>query len=203
MSRFLFLNAIAVAKTEGQEAFALQLQEMLTQHPESELASMAKDMLALMGQGAESQSGDLSSLQAKRTNKTNEVETTASDNRHFDPTRLTSSLVLLVMQQDESKLNQLLYEIALFNFSQFMIKDFDIKQLANFTPDQSAIIVAGFEKMDEAEWYNNLLQKNFDIQQSLQSKNVQVICISETNYQLLQSHFTITDYNTWLLDNTK
>jgi hypothetical protein len=164
---------------------------------------MAKDMLALMGQGAESQSGDLSSLQAKRTNKTNEVETTASDNRHFDPTRLTSSLVLLVMQQDESKLNQLLYEIALFNFSQFMIKDFDIKQLANFTPDQSAIIVAGFEKMDEAEWYNNLLQKNFDIQQSLQSKNVQVICISETNYQLLQSHFTITDYNTWLLDNTK
>ena len=203
MPRFLFLNAIAVAKTEGQEAFALQLQEMLTQHPESELASMAKDMLALMGQGAESQSGDLSSLQAKRSNKTNEVETTASDNRHFDPTRLTSSLVLLVMQQDESKLNQLLYEIALFNFSQFMIKDFDIKQLANFTPDQSAIIVAGFEKMDEAEWYNNLLQKNFDIQQSLQSKNVQVICISETNYQLLQSHFTITDYNTWLLDNTK
>jgi hypothetical protein len=107
------------------------------------------------------------------------------------------------MQQDDSKFNQMLYEIALFNFSQFMIKDFDIKQLANFNADKSAIIIAGFEKMDEAEWYYNLLQKNTDIQQSLQTNNVQVICISEINYELLQSHFTITDYNAWLLDNAK
>ncbi len=203
MPRFLFLNAIAVAKTEGQEAFALQLQEMLAQHPQSELSSMAKDMLALMGQGAESQTGYLSSLQARRANDTYTTDTIANDTIHFDPTRQTPSLVLLVMQQDDSQFNQMLYEIALFNFSQFMIKDFDIKQLANFNADKSAIIIAGFEKMDEAEWYYNLLQKNTDIQQSLQTNNVQVICISEINYELLQSHFTITDYNAWLLDNDK
>ena len=197
MPRFLFLNAIAVAKTDGQDAFVGQLQDMVARYPNSELASMAKDMLALMGQGAESQVGDLSSLQARRNTEPME-ETIDSIEVSFDPTRNTPAMLLLVINQDEQQLNQLLYDIALFNFSQFMIKDFDLKQELNFTKNQSAVIVSGFEKMDEAEWYHNLLTKNPEISQKIIANNTQVICITQTNFEILSQHFTLADYLEWL-----
>ena len=200
MPRFLFLNAIAVAKTDGQDAFVIQLQDMVTRYPDSELASMAKDMLALMGQGAESQVGDLSSLQAKR-NAEPIQETADSVEVSFDPTSNTPAMLLLVINQDEQQLNQLLYDIALFNFSQFMIKDFDLKQEFLFAKDQSAVIVSGFEKLDEAEWYHNLLTKNAEISQKLVANNAQVISITQTNFEILNQHFTLADYLEWIKTN--
>ena len=49
MPRFLFLNAVSVARTEGQAAFAEALRDMVSHYPESELGAMAKDMLAIDG----------------------------------------------------------------------------------------------------------------------------------------------------------
>jgi tetratricopeptide (TPR) repeat protein len=200
MPRFIFLNAIAVAKTDGQDAFIRELQDMVNRYPESELAAMSKDMLALMGQGAESQVGDMSSLQTKRQEETDE-QMIDSVETNWNTERNMASMVVLVMEQDEKKLNQLLYDVALFNFSQFMIKDFDLKQNLNFGKDQCAVIVSGFEKMDEAEWYHNLLTQNPEISQSITTNNIQIICITQANFDLIGKHFTLTDYLQWLKEN--
>ena len=194
MPRFLFLNAIAVAKTDGQPAFIVQLQEMVARYPESELAAMAKDMLALMGQGAESQQGEVASLKERRAQQSTDSVAADSVAVQFSTERNLPAMVLLVMENDEQKANQLLYEVALFNFSQFMIKDFDLKLLPTFEVTTSALQIAGFEKMDEAEWYINLLQKNATILQFLQANNVQVVAITEENFKLLNTHFSLQDY---------
>ena len=194
MPRFLFLNAIAVAKTDGQPAFIVQLQEMVARYPESELAAMAKDMLALMGQGAESQQGEVASLKERRAQQSTDSVAADSVAVQFNTERNLPAMVLLVMENDEPKANQLLYEVALFNFSQFMIKDFDLKLLPTFEATTSALQIAGFEKMDEAEWYINLLQKNTTILQFLQANNVQVVAITEENFKLLNTHFSLQDY---------
>lgn len=194
MPRFLFLNAIAVAKTDGQPAFIVQLQEMVARYPESELAAMAKDMLALMGQGAESQQGEVASLKERRAQQSTDSVAADLVAVQFSTERNLPAMVLLVMENDEPKANQLLYEVALFNFSQFMIKDFDLKLLPTFEATTSALQIAGFEKMDEAEWYINLLQKNATILQFLQANNVQVVAITEENFKLLNTHFSLQDY---------
>ena len=194
MPRFLFLNAIAVAKTDGQPAFIVQLQEMVARYPESELAAMAKDMLALMGQGAESQQGEVASLKERRAQQSTDSVAADSVAVQFTAERNLPAMVLLVMENDEQKTNQLLYEVALFNFSQFMIKDFDLKLLPTFEANTSALQIAGFEKMDEAEWYINLLQKNATILPFLQANNVQVVAITEENFKLLNTHFSLQDY---------
>ena len=198
MPRFLFLNAIAVAKTDGQPAFIVQLQEMVARYPESELAAMAKDMLALMGQGAESQQGEVASLKERRAQQSTDSVAADSVAVQFSTERNLPAMVLLVMENDEPKANQLLYEVALFNFSQFMIKDFDLKLLPTFEATTSALQIAGFEKMDEAEWYINLLQKNATILQFLQANNVQVVAITEENFKLLNTHFSLQDYLSFL-----
>lgn len=198
MPRFLFLNAIAVAKTDGQDAFVEQLRDMVARYPESELAAMAKDMLAMMGQGMESQTGGtMASLQDRRT--TEQVEETAQDTTvQFNADRVQPSMVLLLMPQDEKQLNQVLYQVALFNFSQFMIKDFDLKTIPAFDAQQSALQISGFESMDEAEWYSDLLQKNAD---SIGlSREVQMISITVDNWKLLTEHFTLEAYLQWLTE---
>ena len=198
MPRFLFLNAISVAKTNGQGAFIDELHDMVSRYPDNELAAMAKDMLALMGQGAESQKGgEMASLQDRRevisTTSTEQQDTTIA----FSTATNEPSFVLLVLPRDEKRLNTILYEVALYNFSQFMIKDFDLKQLPMFTIGESAVQVSGFANMDEAMWYKNMVKKNIDLMQILQANEAQVISITQTNFDLIGKHFTLDEYLEW------
>ncbi len=197
MPRFLFLNAISVAKTDGQDAFIGELRDMVTRYPDNELAAMAKDMLALMGQGAESQKGgEMASLQDRR-----QVEQTAAEEQDTTITFSTNTnepaFVLLVMPRDDKRLNTVLYEVALYNFSQFMIKDFDLKQLPTFAIGECALQVSGFSHLDEALWYENMLKKNLDLMQVLQTNEVQVLSITNSNFDLIGKHFTFQEYLEW------
>ena len=201
MPRFLFLNAIAVAKTDGQEAFVVSLRDMVTRYPDSELSAMGKDMLALMGQGAESQQdSSTSSLQSRRTTS-EESEQQLDTTLHFNPERSMPAMVLMIIPQDEKSLNDLLYEVALFNFTQFMIKDFDLKQRPMFTQEQSALQITGFISLDEAEWYKGLLDNNTDLNSKLQALGVQIICITEANNELLGNPFSVVDYLLFLKES--
>lgn len=193
MPRFLFLNAIAVAKTEGQDGFVHELQDMVQRYPTSELGAIAKDMLAMMGQGAESQQdGAASSLADKRGEQEQETDTIAEV--AFSDERKEPAMVLIVLPQDEEVVNNLLYEVALFNFSQFLIKDFDIRALPIFMATQSAVQVSGFDSMDEAEWYIGLMQENTELRLRLQETQAQVVPITETNFHLLGKPFSLEDY---------
>ena len=181
MPRFLFLNAIAVAKTEGQEAFTQELQDMVTRYPDNELTAMAKDMIALMGQGAESQASIGTSLQDRRTVETTEDIEEGDSILAFSTETNMASIVLMIIPNDEKILNTLLYQVALYNFSQFMIKDFDLKQIPLFSQGQSALQVSGFDTLEEAKWYQKMLQKNNEFMNWLNSNQGQIIPITEEN----------------------
>ena len=194
MPRFLFLNAIAVAKTDGQEPFVVALQDMVERYPEHELSALAKDMLAMMGQGMKShKGGDVSSLAEKRAEQT-EVRDSVISDQQFSVERNEPSLVYIIVPADEQKLNDLLFQIALFNFSQFLIKDFDLQQIPIFTMEHSALQLSGFEGMDEAEWYIGLLREDTEVNLLLKQLEAVVIPITETNSQLLNKPYTVEDY---------
>ena len=181
MPRFLFLNAIAVAKTEGQEAFTQELQDMVTRYPDNELTAMAKDMIALMGQGAESQASIGTSLEDRRTVETTENIEEGDSVLAFSTETNMASIVLMIVPNNEKILNTLLYQVALYNFSQFMIKDFDLKQIPLFSQGQSALQVSGFDTLEEAKWYQKMLQKNNELMNWLNSNQGQIIPITEEN----------------------
>lgn len=181
MPRFLFLNAIAVAKTEGQEAFTQELQDMVTRYPDNELTAMAKDMIALMGQGAESQASIGTSLQDRRTVETTENIEEGDSVLAFSTETNMASIVLMIVPNNEKILNTLLYQVALYNFSQFMIKDFDLKQIPLFSQGQSALQVSGFDTLEEAKWYQKMLQNNNELMNWLNNNQGQIIPITEEN----------------------
>ena len=185
MPRFLFLNAISVARTEGQQAFINELQELVADYGSTELGSMAKDMLAMMGQGMESQkggaTGDLSELRGQ-ADQTEEEETAGA--KEWSEDRKQPSVVLLIMAEaDEDALNNLLYEVALFNFSQFLIRDFDLQKMPVWG-EGCALRISGFADMDEAEWWIGLVEKNAEMEPVL--TGIQIKAVTEVNLPLVK-----------------
>ena len=186
MPRFLFLNAVATARTDGQEAFVGELQNLVERYPETELGAMAKDMLAMMGQGMESQKGGATNGLADARN----ISDTADETGISDSTQVWSedrkqpSVVMLILAKaDEDALNNLLYEVALFNFSQFLIRDFDLQKMPVWG-EGCALRVSGFADLDEAEWWVDLIQKNAEMQVVL--SEVEIRAVTEINLPLIK-----------------
>ena len=184
MPRFLFLNAVSVARTEGQEAFVAELQELVARYGETEMGSMAKDMLAMMGQGMESQQGGATGSLAELREQTEEQpQEETSEEQQWSEDRKQPSVVLLILpKEDEQALNDLLYEVALFNFSQFLIRDFDLQKMPVFG-EGCALRVSGFADMDEAEWWMDLVAKNGQMQEAL--GGVTLRPVAEVNLPLI------------------
>jgi tetratricopeptide (TPR) repeat protein len=196
MPRFMLLNAVAVAKTDGQQAFVYELQDIVERYSNHEMGAMAKNMLALLGQGAKATKSQVNSLKDLREQAAMQQQTD-SVSLQFSNERNTTACVLFVHNDGENLSNQLLFEIALFNFSHFMIKDFDLRLLPSFDGNNSVLLTSGFEGMSEAEWYFEMLSANSDIKSFLDKNGIRVICITQTNLDILGSTLTIQDYLDW------
>ncbi len=187
MPRFLFLNAVSVARTEGQKAFIAELDTLVEKYGETELGAMAKDMLAMMGQGMQTKKGGTTGNLADLRDKTAETQDKAEETdaqQQWSEDRKQASVVLLILPAaDEQALNELLYEVALFNFSQFLIRDFDLQQMPIFK-ETSALRISGFADMNEAEWWIDLIRKNTDMQRVL--VGIEIKAVAEVNLPLLK-----------------
>ncbi|MGN0227809.1 MAG: tetratricopeptide repeat protein [Paludibacteraceae bacterium] len=184
MPRFLFLNAVATARTDGQDAFVAELQDLVSRYPETELGAMAKDMLAMMGQGMESQKGGSTGSLADMRGQVEETpqDTAAAEQQWSDDRKQPSVVLLIIPKADEEALNNLLYEVALFNFSQFLIRDFDLQKMPVWG-EGCALRVSGFADLDEAEWWVGLIQKNEEMQTVL--KDITIKAVTEVNLPLI------------------
>ena len=182
MPRFVFLKAVSVARTEGQEPFANELRAMVENYGNTELGAMAKDMLAMMGQGMESQKGGASGSLADRRGEIEEEpqDTTVAEQRWSDDRKQPSVVLLILPTAEEKALNELQYEVALFNFSQFLIRDFDLQKMPVFGTG-CALRVIGFTTLDEAEWWVGLVGQNAELTSFLQSHRVEIIPVAEQN----------------------
>jgi len=165
MPRFLFLDAVSTAKTDGQDAFGDKLAAMVSAYPQSELSSMARDMLAMMNRGMESQQGTdaASTLAERRQEQADSLAAQAALQEEPE----ARHIVVIVVPQGAQNVNRLLYEVALYNFSQFMIKDFDLETVLQYSATESALLITGFDAAADVDWYKGLLQRNTDMMEIL------------------------------------
>ena len=141
----------------------------------------------MMGQGLESQKGgatsDLADLR-QQTEEPSDASDASDSTQVWSEDRKQPSVVLLIMPKaEEQALNELLYEVALFNFSQFLIRDFDLQKMPVFG-EGCALRISGFADMDEAEWWVDLIQKNPEMQQTLE--DIKIKAVTEVNLPLLR-----------------
>jgi len=193
MPKFLFLNALSVGKSSTPDKFEVALTELVTNHPRSDVSSMSKDILALMKQGQQAKAGTTGgSLIAKREQLT-KTEIENIEKQKFTADKKSKHRLMLVSSTNTANSNKLLYTIASFNFSRFMIKDFDLV-VNKLDSVQTALSVTNFESYDEADWYSRTLSTDPQLTQLLNDLNIRKIIISEANFALLRTGFSLNDY---------
>jgi tetratricopeptide (TPR) repeat protein len=193
MPKFLFLNALSIGKKDSSSRFEEALSDLVSTYPESDVSAMAKDILALMKQGQEAQTGTSHGTLLSRRDEIVRTETNEVVPQQFSMDLSSKHRLLLISSMPVDKQNQLLYQIASFNFSRFMIKDFDLA-INKLDSIQSALSVTNLESYDEADWYAKSIDSDPTIAQFLNNFSVRKVIISEENFALLRTKFSLADY---------
>ena len=197
MPKFLFLNALSIGKKDTPDKFQAALNELVTKYPSSDVSAMSKDILALIKQGQEAKTGTSSgSLLTRREEATKTEMNDIGANFQFSPEKQSKHRLLLICSIKAENMNKLLYNIASFNFSRFMIKNFDLV-INKLDSTKNVLCVTNFESYDEAQWYVNSIATDAVITKLMNDFQIQKVIISEENYALLRTQFSLNDYLTF------
>jgi len=186
--KFLLLNSLGIGKSGDIPAFSAALTDLIERYPNSDVVSMAKDILALMNQGRNPEAGSPGGLMALRGQSDEETDTEDLKDAKFKVNDNTPHFFILFTDPQQVDENKLLYEIATYNFTRFLVKDFDIKVKSG------QLVVSGLENLDEALWYINGILVNQGIRDLLSGSDYKYLIISEENYSLLLKGLTVEGY---------
>lgn len=201
MPKFLFLNALSKGKKGKRTEIENELSLLIEKYPNSKVISMAKDIQALLRQGNEAKAGTSHhSLLARRSNAVQTQVNESVGEINFSTEKNGSHRVIIVFPHNADKLNSLLFNIASYNFTRFMVKDFDLVH-TKLDSIQTMLSVVGFESYDEGLWYQQAILEDAHLKKLLSTSEVYQYIISEQNYPIMFSRKGLKAYvdflNTW------
>jgi len=193
MPKFQFLYALSVGKTQESPNFEKELNQLVTKYPESDVSAMAKDILSLMRQGMVAKSGSTHGTLLAKREEIEKSEIAPAEQQQFSADTKTKHMLLLITDAPREDLNKFMYQIASFNFSRFLIKDFDLG-IQPLDSVRNILFVDNFDSYDEVVWYENSIISDAFLSQLLSQLKVQELIISEENFALLKKGLSLTDY---------
>ncbi len=202
--KFLFLEAMSHLQNGNSKLFLEELKKLVQTYQENEISDIAAHILKGVQEGRLLESGNLSlgNIWNRRNSdllgNTTEGNETDED-RNFSAEKQTPYLFILAYEDGKVDENILLYEMARYNFSSFIVKNFDL----SFGHDQGIgrLIVKEFSNMDEALYYQRQLYADPYMNEKL--SGIRSIIISESNYELLNKYYSFDDYDTFYNETFK
>ncbi|MPN02841.1 hypothetical protein SDC9_150060 [bioreactor metagenome] len=194
MPKFMFLKSLSIGKTQDQQTFENSLNELLTAYPESDVSSISKDILALIKQGKEAQQGTThGTILARREAELAGTISGDSVVNSFSEDKASVHRLMLVSSASEESLYELQFQLAVYNFSRFLLKDFDLN-ISKIDGSRNALAIFNFENYEEADWYLKSISEAPEITDLMSALKVSPVIISDRNYALIGSGLTLDDY---------
>ena len=189
--KFIFIGGLSKLNSGDSDGCLVDMQELISKYPESDVGEMAGMIINGVKAGRPLYGGkfDISDIWERRTVVLNDSDSIAA--RTFVAERNTPFSFLLVYQPDSVDGNKLLFELARFNFTNFIVRNFDIT-----TDEQGGLqrmIVGGFLSYDEALQYARQLYGNAGI--ARMAAKARAIIISDANLELLGTQYSYNDYD--------
>ena len=188
--KFMFMRAMSRLQQGDESEFLNQLKEVVSTYPENEISELAGLIAQGMQEGRLLGSGSLGDIWSRRLAATEEAAVADSLRQPFSTERYTPYRFILAYEEGSVNDNQLLFEIARYNFSKFMVRNFDIS-----TTKQGAISmlhVTGLVSFDEAYQYMHRLYS--DPIMATKLSGLRVLLISDDNLELLLKYYSIDEY---------
>ena len=188
-AKFMFLDAALDLQTGNTDLFLEKLKAIVTKYPDNEISELA----GLIAQGIQNgrilQSTSFSSIWDRR-NGTAESDSAETEIPQFSEERYEPFIFVLAYPEGELDQNQLLFEVARFNFTNYMMRNFDI----GFETQQGIgmMIVGEFLNFDEAYVYQHNLYDDADMASKL--SGIKAVVITPGNLEILLKHYSFNDY---------
>jgi tetratricopeptide (TPR) repeat protein len=188
-AKFLFIDGLSRLNEGDGDGCMELLREVVEKFPESEVSPLAGMIIKGVQEGRRLHGGkfDLGDVWTMRnitlTHDSTIVDTLSTErNQQF--------LFLLIYQPDSVNENQLLFEMARYNFTNYLVRNFEIK--IDEDNGLHRMIISGFLSYDEAMQYARQLYANSLMTERLQPCHSLVI--SEANLQLIGRQFSYDEY---------
>lgn len=200
MPKFMFLNAIGQLQNGEQKEFMTSLKEIVEKYPKNEITDLAANIVKGIQEGRLLAKGSTSfgSIWERRKSQMGEGIAAADTMLpKFTAERNTPFIFILAYEEGKVNENLLLYEMARYNFSNFIVKNFDL----SFVKEQGIgmLQVKEFTNFDEAYYYIRLLYKDKEMAKKL--SGMRAVIISKQNYDLLSKYYSFDDYQEFYQKN--
>ena len=188
-ANFLFIDGMSRLNDGDGDGCLELLREVVERYPDSEVSPLAGMIIKGVQDGRRLHGGkfDIGDVWTMRditlTHDSTVVDTLSTE-------RNQQYLFLLVYEPDSVNENQLLFEMARYNFTNFLVRNFEIQIDEDNGLHQ--MIISGFLSFDEAMQYARQLYGNNQMKEKLAS--CRSLIISEANLQLIGRQFSYDEY---------
>ena len=194
-SKFLFIDGLSLLNEGDGDGCVERLKEVVEKYPESEVAGLAGMIVKGVLDGRRLHGGkfDIGDVWSRRdvtlaADSTGVIELSAERNDNF--------MFILAYEPDSVNENQLLFELARYNFTNFLVRNFDI--VLDEDEGLHRMCISGFLNYDEALQYARQLYADHAMADWL--KSCHSLIISEKNLALIGSRFSYDDYQQFYED---
>ena len=188
--KFLFIGGLSKLNDGDIKSCLADLKEVVSKYPDSRLSEMAGMIINGVDAGRRLYGGkfDLNDVWTRRSIELNDRDSTRQ--KGYSPERNASFVFLLAYNPYKTNENQLLFEMAKYNFTSYMARYFDIN--IEDLEELHRMQISGFNSYDEARQYANAVYQQPAIKPLL--GNVRAYVISEPNLKLLGTSHTYEEY---------
>ena len=206
--KFIFISGLSKLNAGDGEGCLKDMQTVVDKYGQSEVSAMAGMIINGVKGGRKLHGGkfDMGDVWARRSVVMSDSDSIAA--RKFEVERNTDFVFMIVYQPDSlnegsSPLNpsagenQLLFEMARFNFTSFLVRNFDIE--IEDADQLRRMRISGFGSYDEVLQYARQLLQNEAVARL--ARKGRIVLISTKNLELLGTQFSYNDYEEFYEEN--
>ena len=196
-AKFMFLDASLDLQNGNIDIFLEKLREIVDKYPQNEISQLA----GLIAQGIQNgkilQSTSFGSIWDRRNGISDDSDSDRDSIPEFNEDRYQPFLFILAYPEGQLEQGQLLFEVARYNFTNYMMRNFDME----FQTEQGIgmLKVGEFLNFDEAYVYQHNLYDDADMATKL--SGIKAVIITPHNLEILLKHYSFNDYQEFYEDH--
>ena len=196
--KFLFISGLSRLNDGDAEGCVSNMKQVVEKYPRSRISEMAGMIVNGVNQGKQLHGGkfDLGDIWTRRAIVLNDSDSIKQVK--FTPDRDIDFVFMLVYSPDSLNENKLLFEMARFNFTNFLVRNFEIQ--IEEVGGMRQMRLTGFLNFEEAYEYARQLFANQAVVRQTNGKAVPII-ISAKNEELIGKPFSYKDYEDFYAQN--
>jgi hypothetical protein len=198
LPKFMFLHALAYVQQGDAEAFKEALKALVEKYPKADVTELAGEMLKGVLRGREMVQGGFKGMIWNMRFGDDGTLSAEDSARTFAAEKNQPCRVILMYPDGRINRNELLYVAALYNFSNFIVKELDMA-FEDAGPVRM-LTISGFINFDEALQYYKMIYGEGGYASNL-SREIAVIPITDDNYTTLMRGKTLDEYIDFLEEN--